>query len=89
MRPSLKDPLFATQTGRPMRRDHLRNILAGLGREAQVENVHPHRFRHTFAITYLRNGGNVLELKELLGHSSLVMVMRYARLAEQDIEASR
>jgi integrase/recombinase XerD len=85
----LEDPLFATQTGRPMRRDHLRSILAGLGREAQVENVHPHRFRHTFAITYLRNGGNVLELKELLGHSSLVMVMRYARLAEQDIEASR
>ncbi|TXG77464.1 integrase [Candidatus Dojkabacteria bacterium] len=50
-----------------------------------MDNAHPHRFRHTFAITFLRNGGNIYLLKELLGHETLEMAMHYAKLAEQDI----
>lgn len=78
--------LFATKTGEHMRIDNLRKMLYRLGRQAQVQGVHPHRFRHTFAITFLRNGGNVFVLKELLGHRSLKMVMTYARIAEIDID---
>ena len=69
-----------------MQRDNLRHTLQRIAERANVDNVYPHRFRHTFAITFLRNGGNVLLLKELLGHESLEMVMHYARIAEQDID---
>lgn len=79
------DPLFATQTDRFMQRDNLRHTLDNIGKNAGVTGVYPHRFRHTFAIEFLRNGGNVMLLKELLGHESLDMVMRYARISEQDI----
>lgn len=79
-------PLFATQTEEHMQRDNLRHTLERIGDRAEVRNVYPHRFRHTFAITFLRNGGNVLLLKELLGHESIEMVMRYAHIAEQDID---
>lgn len=48
-----------------------------------------HRFRHTFAITFLRNGGSPLLLQALLGHARLETVQHYVRLAEQDIEAAR
>jgi len=61
-------------------------MLYRLGEQAKVDNVHPHRFRHTMAITFLRNGGNIFVLQELLGHSSLTMVRHYAQIAEIDID---
>jgi integrase/recombinase XerD len=82
------EPLFAARGGRPLRRDNLRHMLARLGEEAQVANVYPHRFRHTFAITFLRNGGNPLLLQELLGHEQLATVLVYVKLAEQDVDGA-
>ena len=53
--------------------------------EAGVERCHPHRFRHTFAIMFLRNGGNSLALQRLLGHSTMEMVRHYVKLSEVDL----
>ncbi len=81
------DPLFAARSNRPLNRSNIRHMLVRLGEQAGVPNVHPHRFRPTFAITFLRNGGNPLLLQELLGHERLETVQVYVRLAEQDIDA--
>ncbi|HBO1386955.1 TPA: tyrosine-type recombinase/integrase, partial [Pseudomonas aeruginosa] len=42
-----------------------------------------HVLRHTFASHFMMNGGNILALKEILGHSSLNMTMRYAHLSPE------
>jgi integrase/recombinase XerD len=82
------DPLFATMGGGHMVRHGLGKLVARLGKAAGVDNAHPHRFRHTFGIWFLRNGGNLFELQKLLGHESLRTVQIYARLAETDLEAA-
>ena len=69
---------------RPLSRQHLRTLLHRIGIRAGVKKVHPHRFRHTFAINYLRNGGGEFTLCALLGHTDLEMTRRYARIAQVD-----
>jgi integrase/recombinase XerD len=79
-------PLFMGKFNRPINRDALRQLIKSLGEKTQIKKCHPHRFRHTFAITYLRSGGDLFTLKSLLGHGSLEMVERYVRLAQVDVE---
>jgi integrase/recombinase XerD len=71
---------------RPLTRDSLRRLVQRLGDRAGVANVHPHRFRHTFATEYLRNGGQLLSLKDLLGHSDFEMVEHYAHFVQADVK---
>ena len=81
------DPLFPVDlraVPRPMTRDVLRKLLARIGERAGIEKVYPHRFRHTFATEFLRNVGDVLKLKVLMGHSTLAMVERYAHVLASD-----
>ena len=80
------DPLFATSDGLPMERNILLRMTHRVGERAGVEDAQPHRFRHTFAVMFLRNGGNIFELKEMLGHGSLEMVNYYLHLAQIDLD---
>ncbi len=66
----------------------LLKLMHRLGAVAGIEasaRCCPHTWRHTFAVSYLRAGGNVFALKELLGHTSLTIVNRYVNLANADL----
>ncbi len=81
-----EDALFETTRHQPLDRSALRKMLLNAGQRAEVaETVNPHRFRHTFAVNYLRNGGDVYTLQRLLGHATMEMVKRYLSLAQTDI----
>jgi integrase/recombinase XerD len=46
-------PLFTVRRGRAFNADTLRHLIKGVAVEAGVKKAYPHKFRHTFAITYL------------------------------------
>lgn len=78
-------PLFVSHHDRPFNNSSLRILIRRLGDRAGVARCHPHRFRHTFAITYLRSQGDIFTLQLLLGHGSLDMVRHYAQIAQSDV----
>ena len=63
-----------------------RENIERIAEKAHVPNVHPHRFRHTFAVNFLRNGGNVFDLQHMLGHERIETLQVYVKLAQTDIE---
>jgi len=82
-------PLFATRTDTQLDIDNLRSTIKRIAKRAGVPKANLHRFRHTFAINFLRNGGSPLELKEMLGHSKMDTVLIYVRLAEVDLQRAQ
>ena len=51
--------------------------------------VHPHLFRHTFAVRYLLNGGDVFSLQELLGHEDMETIRNYMHLADANVQSQK
>jgi integrase len=42
-----------------------------------VNNIHPHRFRDTFAVDFLSKGGDIRQVSRLLGHKDVATTLRY------------
>lgn len=66
----------------------VRLMMRRLGRAAGIQGVRisPHTARHTFAVSFLRAGGNLFELQALMGHTDLTILRRYVALAQSDPE---
>jgi len=47
-----------------------------------------HVLRHTFASYFMMRGGNILVLQQILGHSTIMMTMRYAHFAPNHLDAA-
>jgi len=83
---TIDERLFTSKSGRPMNRDQLLKTLKRIGERGGIPDVTVHRFRHTFAINYLRNGGDPYSLQVMLGHSTMEMVKTYLALSQADLE---
>jgi site-specific recombinase XerD len=73
--------LFVTQSGAPLTPHGLEAIIKRLGTRAGVTGVRcsPHTFRHTFAVHYLTQGGDVYVLSRILGHSNVTTTENYLK----------
>ncbi len=73
--------LFVTEKGSRITEGSLRRRLYGWVRESRLKkaDIKPHDLRRTFGTWYLQeNPGQLVELAELMGHSDLSQVRKYA-----------
>ncbi|MDM8000618.1 MAG: tyrosine-type recombinase/integrase [Dehalococcoidia bacterium] len=82
------DHVFLTRDGRPLSKDRVEKLMRRYGGKAGLTGVRssPHTLRHTAAVSFLRNGGDVFSLQRMLGHSTLEMTRRYCELADVDVK---
>jgi len=74
------------RTGEPDFHGSVRNAWKAGRAKAGFPTLRWHDLRHVFAVTAIRAGVPLGELRQLLGHKSLVMVLRYARHSPSGFE---
>lgn len=82
------DYLFYNKQKEHLKPGGVRHILKTIEERAQITNVHPHRFRRTFATGMANRGMEIQEIGKLLGHSSLNTTLTYVYTSEEKIRTS-
>lgn len=78
--------LFPNRFGRKMTTGGVNKMLTfyGLRYGLRPEILHPHSFRHFFAIQFLNTNSNLSLLSDLLGHRSISTTSIYLRLSVEE-----
>jgi site-specific recombinase XerD len=81
-----RDFVFGTRSGTQMTARNAQRDIKDLCRKLGFTGVRcsPHTFRHTFAVSYLRAGGNLFYLSKILGHTSIKTTERYLQSVQVD-----
>ena len=66
----------------------LRDSKKSLGKCANINKVHPHRFRRTMATEAINRGMPIEQVQRLLGHAKIDTTMRYAQVDQQNVKMS-
>lgn len=66
----------------------VRRMLTVLSEQANVTNVHPHRFRRTLATNLINHGMPIQDVASILGHDKLDTTMTYVYSTKEDVHNS-
>lgn len=66
----------------------IKSYMFRLKRKLNIDKLNPHLLRHTFATKFIINGGDIVNLQLIMGHSDLDTTRKYVQLARyyQDIK---
>ena len=77
-RPVEKEYVWLGKGNCKMTADGIAQMIRNLGKRLGIR-LYPHKLRHSFAISFLRNGANPFELQIALGHTTLEMTRKYTQ----------
>ena len=87
-RKHLHTAAFLNNRGDRITDDGVRFVLNAIAKKANVQNVHPHRFRRTMASRLASRGMNIQEIQKLLGHTNLNTTMIYVTTDDASVQMS-
>jgi site-specific recombinase XerD len=77
--------LLPRENGKPMDRHCVTRYLNKAASDADIGRVHPHQMRHTLATQAINRGMSLEAIAAMLGHHSLDMTLRYAKIANRTV----
>ena len=77
--------LFTNVYGQQLVKSTCYSMLCAYNKARGVTTTGIHRYRHTFAKQWILNGGNVVALSRMLGHSNLSITQNYVNLLVSDL----
>lgn len=80
------DYLLIHNTGKQLGSNGVERFLRELGADAGVANVHPHRFRRTFATNLVNHGMGIERVQKLMGHASINTTRLYVLSNENTLK---
>jgi len=78
-------PLWVTNKHNRLTYWGLNQIILRRAEEAHIEKPSLHDFRRAFALNFLRNGGDIYSLQNLMGHADLQVLRRYLAQTTDDL----
>lgn len=81
-----EDYLFCTSFGKQLSAVGFEQAIRYYSEAKGLSNCGAHKFRHTFAYHYIKNGGEVVRLQKILGHSSLQITQNYVNMFGLDLK---
>ena len=63
-------------------------LIRNLGKEANINKVHPHKFRRTMATMAIDKGMPIEQVQKLLGHIKIDTTMEYAMVNQNNVKNS-
>jgi site-specific recombinase XerD len=77
--------LLPRENGRALDRHTVTRMINRAGAAAGLSHIHPHQLRHTLATQAINRGMSLEAIAALLGHRSLDMTLRYAKIASRTV----
>jgi site-specific recombinase XerD len=77
--------LLPRENGRALDRHTVTRMINRAGAAAGLGHIHPHQLRHTLATQAINRGMSLEAIAALLGHRSLDMTLRYAKIASRTV----
>ncbi|WP_182481282.1 tyrosine-type recombinase/integrase [Nocardioides immobilis] len=77
--------LLPNERGGPLDRHCVTRMINRAGRAAGLPHMHPHQLRHTLATQAINRGMSLEAIAAMLGHRSLDMTLRYAKIANRTV----
>lgn len=85
-RTDLSVALFAGRGSDRMTPGGVRAMLTRVAKQADVSNVHPHRFRRTLATSLIDRGMKIQDVAAILGHEKLDTTMKYVYIDKTNVK---